>query len=126
MKIRLYERETASKWRDMGSAHLTIMHPPRPSSLLGPPLTPQGRLKQEKRILVMGKMRGETLLDVTLGETCFERVARTGIAVLVQEQLLGPNGEVGQVGKTGGVVAARVRVYMLQVSHAILMDAYGQ
>ncbi len=67
----------------------------------------------------MGKMRGETLLDVTLGETCFERVARTGIAVSVQEQLLGPNGEVGQVGKTGGVVATRVRVYMLQVSHAI-------
>lgn len=106
-KIRLYERESASKWRDMGSARLTIMHPPRPAGM-PPPLEKDGRLRQEKRIIVEGKTKGETLLDVTLGESSFERVARTGIAVSVWEQ--------GEVAKKGSVLAARVRVYMVQVS----------
>lgn len=106
-KIRMYERESASKWRDMGSARLTIMHPPRPPGA-PPPLMKDGSLKQEKRVVVTGKTKGETLLDVTLGETSFERVARTGIALSVWEQ--------GEVAHRGSVMAARVRVYMLQVS----------
>ncbi|KAK4983948.1 hypothetical protein LTR50_006900 [Elasticomyces elasticus] len=111
-KIRLYTRESASKWRDMGSARMTIMLPPRlhPGTL---PANPR-ITGQEKRIMVQGKTKGEMLLDVTLGESCFERVARTGIAVSVWEESKGPNGEIGQVGAVGGV-GGRVNVFMIQM-----------
>jgi hypothetical protein len=112
MKIRLYLRESASKWRDMGSARMTIVLPPRPDPEA--PADPR-TLGQEKRIIVSGKTKGETLIDATLGESCFERVARTGIAVSVWEETLGPNGEVGQVGAVGGVNGARAKVYMVQM-----------
>lgn len=62
-----------------------------------------------------GKRHGEVLLDATLSETCFERVARSGIAVSVWEDVVGEDGEVGRVGKTGGVSGARARVYMIQM-----------
>lgn len=115
-KIRLYIRETASKWRDMGSARLTIMRPDRSSA--GPEGRPMSGAQQglnEKRILVHGKTKGEVLLDVQLGESCFERVARTGIALSVWEDVVGPNGEVGVVGAVGGVGGGRATVYMIQV-----------
>ena len=115
-KIRLYIRETASKWRDMGSARLTIMRPDR--SNVGPegrPMTSAHQSLGEKRVLVHGKTKGEVLLDVQLGESCFERVARTGIALSVWEDAVGPNGEVGVVGAVGGVGGGRATVYMIQV-----------
>lgn len=109
-KIRLYIRETASRWRDMGSARLTIMRPSSSSLMPGGPSR-----ASEKRIVVNGKTKGEVLLDVQLGESCFERVARTGIALSVWEDVVGPNGEVGVVGAVGGVGGGRARVYMIQV-----------
>ena len=115
-KIRLYIRETASKWRDMGSARLTIMRPD--GSNMGPEGRPTINTHQgsnEKRILVHGKTKGEVLLDVQLGESCFERVARTGIALSVWEDVVGPNGELGVVGAVGGVGGGRATVYMIQV-----------
>lgn len=121
-KIRLYVRETASKWRDMGSARLTIMGPDR--SKLGAEGRPTSSTHQgldEKRILVHGKTKGEVLLDVQLGESCFERVARTGIALSVWEDVVGPNGEVGVVGAVGGVGGGRATVYMIQVSENSLV-----
>lgn len=108
-KIRLYIRETASRWRDMGSARLTIMSP------TSPPMLIPGTGRNEKRIVVNGKTKGEVLLDVQLGESCFERVARTGIALSVWEEVVGPNGEIGVVGAVGGVGGGRARVYMIQV-----------
>ncbi|MCJ1303473.1 hypothetical protein MMC08_006283 [Hypocenomyce scalaris] len=127
-KIRLYIRETASKWRDMGSARLTITRPTTSSS--NPPGSPGGASRpvswggqaggqtSEKRILVNGKTNGEILLDVCLDESRFERVARTGIALSVWEDARGPNGEVGVVGAVGGVAGGRGRVYMIQVCFA--------
>lgn len=115
-KIRLYIRESQNKWRDMGSARLSILLPPRPSS--GVPPSPRS-IGLEKRILVSGKTRGETLLDVTLGESCFERVARTGIAVSVWEDRTGPV-------TSGGVLASKADTYMIQhktVSYAF--SVYG-
>ena len=115
-KIRLYVRETASKWRDMGSARLTIMKPE--SANVGQEGRPMSSAQQdlsEKRILVHGKTKGEVLLDVQLGESRFERVARTGIALSVWEDVVGPNGEVGVVGAVGGVGGGRATVYMIQV-----------
>lgn len=113
MKIRLYLRETPSKWRDMGSARMTIVLPPRPDPET--PADPRLLGQQEKRIIVSGKTKGETLIDATLGENCFERVARTGIAVSIWEEHLGPNGELGQVAAVGGVNGARAKVYMVQM-----------
>jgi hypothetical protein len=46
-------------------------------------------------------------LDVTLGESCFERVARTGIAVSVWEDRTGPV-------ISGGVLASKADTYMIQ------------
>ena len=113
-KIRLYQRETASKWRDMGSARLSITRPPA---------NYQGKgfiTGQERRVVVHGKTAGETLLDVCLGEAAFERVARTGIALSIWEEIIGPDGELGQVGAVGGV-SARTTVYMIQVSSPRLL-----
>ena len=95
----------------MGSARLTVLRPERsavgpdgrPSSSCG---HPQGL--HEKRVLVHGKTKGEVLLDAQLGESCFERVARTGIAVSVWE-------DVGLVPAVGGVAGGRAKVYMVQV-----------
>lgn len=103
-KVRLYVRETQNKWRDMGSARLSILLPPRPSS--GGPPSPRSA-GMEKRILVAGKTKGETLLDVTLGESCFERVARTGIAVSVWQDKTSP-------GAIGGVGTSKAITYMIQ------------
>lgn len=127
-KIRLYVRETASKWRDLGSARLSIL-PPTISPLPSPDGSGSermggrgafggGRAANEKRIVINGKTKGEVLLDVQLGEQCFERTARTGIAVNVYEDVVGPNGEVGVVGAIGGVGGGRSRVYMIQVRNA--------
>ena len=116
-KIRLYVRETASKWRDMGSARLTIIRPeknnlePDGNPAPGSPI----QSNSEKRIVVNGKTKGEVLLDVQLGESRFERVARTGIALSVWEDVVGPNGEVGVVAPVGGVSGGRASVYMIQV-----------
>jgi hypothetical protein len=146
-KIRLYRRETASKWQDLGSARLTISRPllrslevtpdgspspaikPGSSSGAGPgsqspshphqhqqpqvPAAPQ--ILEEKRILIIGKKDERVLLDVCLSESCFERVARTGIALSVWEETKGPNGELGRAEAKGGVAAGRMEVYMLQV-----------
>jgi hypothetical protein len=123
-KCRLYERETLKKWRDMGSARLTIMLPsPNPSAPSSPSINPnnplqrapgQRDIRQERRIVVTSK-KDTVLLDVTLSESCFERVARSGIAVSVWEDLVGDNGEVGAVQRTGGVSGARARVFMIQM-----------
>ncbi|KAJ5091176.1 hypothetical protein NUU61_006046 [Penicillium alfredii] len=136
-KIRLYVRESASKWRDMGAARLTIMpappknppsrpgtavsgrsdssSTPHPDSFDGtssPPASgtasPRREVEPEKRIIVRGKTRGEVLLDVCLGESSFERVARTGIAVSVWE-------ESGAIAKEGGVTSSSQRIYMVQM-----------
>lgn len=137
-KIRLYLRESASKWRDMGAARLTIMPAPpnnpssRPPSRPGtavsnrsegsgsqgeasgtsPPssgaTTPRRGAEPQKRIFIKGKTRGEVLLDVCLPESSFERVARTGIAVSVLQ-------ETDNVGKKGGVTVNSQRIYMIQM-----------
>lgn len=48
-----------------------------------------------------------TLLDAVLGESCFERVMQTGIAVKVWTENDG-------VAHTGGVMMGREQIYMMQ------------
>lgn len=172
MKIRLYVRESASKWRDLGAARLTVLPAsnnqhtsfaggdgaftptrgdPNALSPLGTPIDPNlpspmasgqpgptatgPRLASsqhtphrvhgnghEKRILVTSSKSkskdkeytgipnedgSTTLLDAVLGESCFERIARTGIAVSVWN-------EDAVIAKEGGVIGGRATTYMLQ------------
>ncbi|KAL1860894.1 hypothetical protein Plec18170_001408 [Paecilomyces lecythidis] len=131
-KIRIYLRESQSKWRDLGAARLTIMPaspaPSRPQTSGGPSeegnmnsessdssrppsvSAPRREMVSEKRIIVHGKTRGEIILDVCLGESAFERVARTGIAVSVWEE-----NEGGTVAKEGGVTGGSFKIYMIQM-----------
>jgi hypothetical protein len=122
-KIRLYVRQPkGGKWQDLGSARLSIMQRELDQGINTPAMIQTG---VEKRIIVTGKGKssfgslggtarlGAIILDVTLGESCFERVARTGIAVSVWEDVLG---ESGGVAATGGVSEKRIKVYMIQVS----------
>ncbi|GAD94329.1 hypothetical protein NFIA_010310 [Paecilomyces variotii No. 5] len=131
-KIRLYLRESQSKWRDLGAARLTIMPaspaPSRPQTSGGTPeegnmasessdssrppsvSAPRREMTTEKRIIVRGKTRGEIILDVCLGESAFERVARTGIAVSVWEE-----NEGGTVAKEGGVTGGSFKIFMIQM-----------
>ncbi|KAL7272891.1 hypothetical protein RUND412_004277 [Rhizina undulata] len=104
-KIRLYRRENASKWRDLGSSKLSILKPPdgfKPHK--------GGEIK---RVLVTNKAGNVVLLDELLAETSFERVARTGIAVSI---LVGEGQEngTGVPGNVGGL-GSRSTVYMMQM-----------
>jgi len=120
-KCRLYERESMKKWRDMGSTRLTIMLPSPNASAPSSPTNPRQRAPgvrdhtQERRIVITSKSKGTVLLDVTLSETCFERVARSGIAVSVWEDHIDAAGQIGGVAHTGGVLGARARVFMVQM-----------
>lgn len=123
-KCRLYVRQPkGGKWQDLGSTRLTIMQKELDQGINTPAMIQTG---VEKRIVVSGKGKsklgglgggggagqGAVLLDVTLGESCFERVARTGIAVSVWEDVVGSS---GGVAATGGVTEKRIKVYMIQV-----------
>lgn len=107
LKIRLYKRESASKWRDLGPARLSILKPPVSEGSNKAPA-------EEKRIVVRDKSGKVIMLDETLGEQCFERVARTGIAVSILVGELGPDGQ-RKVSDVGGL-GSKNTVYMLQVS----------
>jgi hypothetical protein len=154
-KIRLYVRESTTRWRDMGAARLTIMpvtprssrpgtagstklsaganeadadsnEPSNPerdpddfvdepradgATIPTPGASPRRvTMSQEKRILIQGKTAGEVLLDVCLGESSFERVARTGIAISVWENHSG-----GTIQQKGGVTGGAFRIYMIQM-----------
>ena len=125
-KIRLYSRE-GTKWLDLGSATLTIMRPVNSmtsdADLNTPPevgfahgvgsngvITPtQKRSADDKRIVVVSSKKEKPLLDVTLGDSCFERTARTGIALSLWEIFEG-----GTVADRGGVTNGRYRYFMMQ------------
>ncbi|KAI9789543.1 MAG: hypothetical protein M1816_005950 [Peltula sp. TS41687] len=105
-KIQLYRRDGAD-WASMGDARLSIGGVP-------PGYTQYGFTGQEKRITVAGATAGETLLDACLAGNAFRRIGRTGIAVSIMEEAVGPNGEVGQVAAVGGT-GPKCKIYMLQM-----------
>ncbi|CAF9907097.1 MAG: hypothetical protein GOMPHAMPRED_005017 [Gomphillus americanus] len=125
-KIRLYSRE-GTRWLDLGSGTLTIMRPTTDLNsgidLNSPPeigyahgvgsngvISPtQKRGADDKRIVVMKAKKETVLLDVTLGESCFERTARTGIALSLWEIFEG-----GTVADKGGVTNGRFKYFMMQ------------
>jgi hypothetical protein len=118
-KVRLYVLQSQNnKWLDLGSARLSILPKEEGAIIAAPSMLHNGL---EKRIRVAKKRKGwggdkaegETLLDVALPETCFERWARTGIGVSVWVDVVG--GDVGAIAPTGGVSDKRVVKYMIQV-----------
>jgi hypothetical protein len=111
-KCRFFWRDDTT-WREWGAARLTIMLPPRPDPT-GP--ADPAILGMTKRVLVTGKSKGETLLDVTLEERCFERIGRAGIAVTIWSEIVGPNGELGHAAATGGVGTSRSKTYLIQMN----------
>ncbi|KAG9240094.1 hypothetical protein BJ878DRAFT_431047 [Calycina marina] len=116
LKIRLYMLANSTSWDDKGSARLDITVPPagmRQRSSLYTGI--------ERRIVVrVNAHKGEegvVILDEVLGTSCFQQISRTGIAVNVWEDISDDNGEVGRVGKTGGV-SGRTRKWLLQTGSA--------
>ncbi|KAF3907464.1 hypothetical protein ABW21_db0209547 [Orbilia brochopaga] len=80
LKVKLWKRErSGNKWADLGPGRLNIITPPPGHAARGG----GGLNAGEKRIVVRDRKGQNTLLDVVLGESCFEKVARTGIAVHV-------------------------------------------
>ena len=63
---------------------------------------------REKRVVIKGKTNGETMIDVTLHESCFERLGRKGIAMGVWE-------EHREIARTGGVVGGTNTTYLIQM-----------
>ena len=155
MKIRLYIKDSTTRWQDLGAGRLSVLPPELPPGLVeedgmkprngnstsggnSPPATAAGsrppstltvglpgqdrgpRLPssdhtphrvhgkgQEKRIVITGK-KGQPILDATLHESCFEKVAKLGIAMNVWE-------EHERIAKQGGVVGGKSRTYIMQL-----------
>ena len=127
LAIRLYIKDSGSRWRDLGQGTLNVLRPENNLSV-----KPQG---SERRVLVTSSKHRDkdkeggkeekresrepfVMLDVTVGEAGFERVGRIGIAIGVWEELVD-----GRVAKEGGVVPGTAKTYMLQVSclHALIL-----
>lgn len=106
MKIRLHLRVTSQKWRDLGNSRLNVFKPLEGQRGLG--------IKEDdKRVVITNKKGDKVHLDVVLGESAFERVARTGIAISI---LVGEGEEdgTGKPGNSGGI-GAKCTVYMMQM-----------
>ena len=134
LAIRLYIKDSGSKWRDLGQGTLNVLRPE--NQLLS--AKPHG---SERRVLITSSRHREkskedkekdekkdkdnkelyVMLDVTVGEAAFERVARTGIAIYSWEDEAD-----GRVAKEGGVVPGKGRVHMVQVCRSIVLMSYTE
>lgn len=106
------------------SRHASAFSPAQPSSGVADPREPgRGSLSipssthtphrihndgREKRIIVSANKQSDVIyIDRVLGESCFERVMQSGIAVNVWE-------EDKRIGDRGGVIGGRSKTYMFQ------------
>lgn len=116
MKVRLYRRENASKWRDLGNARLNVLKPNEGQR--GKSIN-----EDDKRVVITNKKGDAILLDVVLGESAFERVARTGIAISI---LTGEGEEDGTLKPADiGGIGAKNTVYMMQASDMHAMNLFA-
>ncbi|KAJ5488371.1 hypothetical protein N7453_011825 [Penicillium expansum] len=134
-KVRLYARESASKWCDMGAARMTIMpappkNPSRPGTGVsgrsdsssrkattptlhlqdrGPP--PRAALSHLRSASSSAARHVARLSSTSVwGESAFERIARTGIAVSIREE-----NEDASIAKKGGVATGSGKIFMIQM-----------
>lgn len=103
----------------MQSEYSDPQRTPRASTQKGPRLpsssyTPHRKHGdgREKRVLIVAKSKSKTkppavLIDECLGESCFNRVGRIGMAISVWEEEM-------EMKKVGGVVTGKDKIYMIQ------------
>ena len=99
---------TPSRFSEGGSIGQPGSRGPRLASSNHTPHRIHGNGKEKRIIVRKNKDNSRVLLDATLGESCFERVMQTGIAVKVWE-------DHEHIVDKGGVVMGRERVYMMQL-----------
>lgn len=128
LKIRLYYLATRSSWDDRGAARITITAPPpgmRQRSTINQgitrrvivtqdiktknPLNPLSSSKDKDK----DKPEQQVIIDEVLGADCFGRIGRSGVLCQIWDEVRGDNGEVGRVGKEGGV-SGRTRKWCFQ------------
>ncbi|KAK5047744.1 hypothetical protein LTR84_006409 [Exophiala bonariae] len=80
---------------------------PRLPSSSNTPHRIHGNGREKRLLIVKNKDRDFVLLDSVLGESCFERIMQTGIAVKVWN-------EAEAISHTGGVTMGRETLYMMQ------------
>jgi len=80
---------------------------PRLPSSSNTPHRIHGNGREKRLLIVKNKERDVVLLDSVLGESCFERIMQTGIAVKVWS-------EAEVISHTGGVTMGRETLYMMQ------------
>ena len=117
IKVRLYSLETNSKWDDKGEAAVTFSHPP-------PDMHQALAVKNgvENRVTVVLKVGksdagGFIIMDEVLGSNCFGKLGRTGVMFTVWEDIRGDGGEIGRIGRSGGV-SGRTRKWLFQTRSA--------
>ncbi|KAK5208085.1 hypothetical protein LTR47_002141 [Exophiala xenobiotica] len=98
---------TPTHTRSLSNVEPTSERGPRLPSSSHTPHRVHGNGHEKRVLIVRNKVPDVILLDAVLGESCFERIMQTGIAVKVWKE-----DEV--IGHTGGVTMGRETVYMLQ------------
>jgi hypothetical protein len=119
LKIRLYFCLSLSTWDDRGAARITITAPPpgmRPRSTINQGITRRVVVTQEVKDKDGNKAQAVVLDDI-LGADCFSKMGTTGVVCQVWDEVRGDNGEVGTVGKEGGV-SGRMRKWCFQTGRA--------
>lgn len=118
--IRVYRAEAASRWLDLGHCRIVIGVPlpgMRPDSPLyygvlkhviltqhtGEKPTIHSKHLSVKNTQNENKAPAAVFFDGVLGARRFTRVNRVGIVMCVQEERMGPNGEIGMPGAVGGL-----------------------
>lgn len=108
MKMRFFRRKTASDWRDLGQCRLHVFKPLDRSA----PIVPGFSRPNFSRIIITNKKGTRLFLDEVLGETAFERVQRTGIAINILEK----EGDEDGVVEASGGIGAKNQIFMMWVS----------
>lgn len=115
--VRLYYLETPSKWDDKGEALVTFTHPP-------PDMHQASSLDNgvENRITVQIKIGKNDearfiIIDEVLGANCYSKLGRTGVMFSIWEDIRGDGGEIGRIGRSGGV-SGRTRKWCIQTTSA--------
>jgi hypothetical protein len=115
IKVRLYSLETNTRWDDKGEAAVTFSHPP--PGMRQALAVNNGVENRVTVTLKVGKNEGDgfTVMDEALGSNCFSRLGRTGVMFTVWEDIRGDGGEIGRIGRSGGV-SGRTRKWLFQTN----------
>jgi hypothetical protein len=117
IKVRLYSLEPNAKWDDKGEASVTFSQPP-------PGMRQALAINNgvENRVTVAVKVgkndeHGYIVIDEVLGSNSFGKLGRTGVMFTVWEDIRGDGGEIGRIGRFGGV-SGRTRKWLFQTNSA--------